>query len=221
MTFPSGPSGSGFPEQPDFSQQPSFGVQPPIFSHQPGFGHPPEYPQQSGYPGSPQAAPPSGPSGATAITAAVLALLGGLFGVFFGAVGAAVMVSDGDFDAMGVVLIVFGIAFGLALFNGAVLLLRRRMIGRWLIVGGCAVAILLGLAVFADMLLGISGAPSHDPAAFGAIALPGFVFPIATTVLVLLPSTTSWIDAVQDSQNPAPQVHSPFQGYPPHQGYQG
>ncbi|MUM28612.1 hypothetical protein FZI88_21195 [Mycobacterium sp. CBMA295] len=123
---------------------------------------------------------------------------------------------------MGAVFGLFGVAFGLVLFNGAILLWRRKMIGRWLIVGGCAVAILLGLVAFAELLIGISGEPSHEPAAFGTLAVLGFVFPILTLVLALLPSTTNWICAKQNPQDPvAPQVYSPFQGYPPHQGYQG
>lgn len=213
MTFPSGPSG-GFPEQPGFSQQPSFGVQPPIFSHQPGYGQP-------GDPGSPQPTPPRGPSGATAIIAGILALLGGLFGILFGALSVTVMVSDHKFDAIGVVFSLFGIAFGLVLFSGAILLWRRKVIGRWLIVGGCAVAILLGLLAFAELFIGISGAPTRDAGAYVMLAVLGFIFPIATLVLVLLQSTTKWILATQRPQDPASQGSSPFQGYPPHQGYQG
>lgn len=209
MTFPSGPGDQGFPEQPAFSQQPSFGVQPPIYSHQPG------------YPASPQPTPPRGPSGATAIIAGILALLGGLFGVLFGALSVAVMVGDHEFDAMGVVFSLLSFAFGLVLFNGAILLWRRKMTGRWLIVGGCAVAILLGLLAFAELFTGISGAPTREAGAYVMLAVLGFIFPIATLVLVLLQSTTKWICATPRPQNPAPQGYSPFQGYPPHQGYQG
>ena len=214
MTFSSGPNDQGFPEQPGFSQQPSFGVQPPVFSHQSGYGQP-------GYPGSPQPTPPRGPSGATAIIAGILALLGGLFGILFGALSVAVMVGDHKFDAMGVVFSLFGIAFGLVLFSGAILLWRRKMTGRWFIVGGCAVAILLGLLAFAELFIGISGAPTREAGAYVMLAVVGFVFPIATLVLVLLQSTTKWISATQRPQNPAPQGYSPFQGFPPHQGYQG
>lgn len=222
MTFPSGPYDQGFPEQPGFSQQPSFQVQPPIYSHQPGFGQQqPGWPQQPGYPGGAQPTPSRGPSGATAIIAGILALLGGLFGVLFGALSVAVMIGDSDFDAMGAVFSLFSITFGLVLFNGAILLWRHKMIGRWLIVGGCAVAILLGLLAFAELFIGISGAPTRDLGAYVMLAVLGFVFPILTLVLVLLQSTTRWVGATQDPQNTAPQVYSPFQGYPPHQGYQG
>ena len=222
MTFSSGPNDQGFPEQPGFSQQPSFGVQPPVFSHQPGFGQqPPGSPQQPSYLGGNQPTPPRGPSGATAIIAGILALLGGLFGILFGALSVAVMVGDHKFDAMGVVFSLFGIAFGLVLFSGAILLWRRKMTGRWFIVGGCAVAILLGLLAFAELFIGISGAPTREAGAYVMLAVVGFVFPIATLVLVLLQSTTKWISATQSPQNPAPQGYSPFQGFPPHQGYQG
>ncbi|MGA5543262.1 hypothetical protein ACPCIR_15535 [Mycobacterium sp. NPDC051198] len=214
MTFPSGPNDQGFPEQPAFSQQPGFGVQPPIYSHQPGSGQP-------GYPGSPQPTPPRGPSGATAIIAGILALLGGLFGVLFGGLFVAVMISDHDSDAIGVVFTLFSFAFGLVLFSGAILLWRRKMTGRWLIVGGCAGAILLGLLAFADFFIGISGAPTHDAGAYVMLAVLGFIFPIATLVLVLLQSTTKWICATPRPQSPAPPGYSPFQGYPPHQGYRG
>ncbi|MGW4098540.1 hypothetical protein [Mycobacterium sp. NPDC004974] len=209
MTFPNWPEGQGFPEQQNFSQQPSFQVQPPVYSN------------QAGYPGG-DSTPPRNPSGATAITAGILALLGGLFGIFFGGVCVAVMIGDREFDAMGTVLGLFSIAFGLVLFSGAILLWRHKMIGRWLIVGGCAVAILLGLLSFAELLIGISGKPTHEPAAFAILAVLGFGFPLLTLVLVLLSSTTGWICATQSPQNPdAAQASSPFQGYPPYPGYQG
>ncbi|MGY1988952.1 hypothetical protein [Mycolicibacterium fortuitum] len=212
MTFPSGPSGSGFPEQPDFSQQPSFGVQPPIFSHQPGFGQqPPGYPQQPGYPGSLQPAPPSGPSSATAITAGILALLGGLVGIVLGSGGTFAIFISGqeERDARMFSLPLIGFGFGLVLLIGAISLFRRSTYGRRLIVIGCAMVILFAIIGLADVVFGISDSPRSDFDSIDTFLIAGLFFPVLTLVMTLLPSTACWIEA-----KPSPVA---AQYYPPYQ----
>ncbi|MGY1988949.1 hypothetical protein [Mycolicibacterium fortuitum] len=207
MTFPNGPFGQGFPGQPDY--------QPPAYTQQP---LPPLLGQQPGYPG--QQPPPraSGePSGVTGMIAAVLAVLGGVSGLGTGVIGAFGLVALGSLRhvtggtyALVVVAMLLGVAFGLALFVGAILLFQRKMIGRWLVVGGCAAAIISGLVSF-----GVdAGLKSDYPeyAGTSAVGLISLVPPIATLVLALVPSTSEWIRAKQNP--PAPQPYPPYPPYP-------
>lgn len=213
MTFPNSPYGQGFPSTPGYPQQPGY-PQHPGWPQQPG--HFPGYPQP-GYPAGYQPNLPKGPSGATGIIAAILALLGGPVGVCFGAMTVFIMFTDAEFDAIGVVLSLFGVAFGLALLLGAIALIRRRMIGRRLIIGGCAVAILSGLATLCDMAIGITGNPSREPAEIGLTIIVGLVFPILTLVLAMLPSTARWIQAKPAKPHPvAAQAYQPSPAYPPY-----
>lgn len=197
MNYPHGPHGQGFPGQPVYGQ-------PPGYPQQPG------WPQQPGYPGGYQPKPPGGPSGATGIIAGLLALVGGLVGTCFAVLSVIIMIMDGEFDVAGAIFGLLGIAFGLALFIGAILLFRRRMIGRRLVVGGCAVAILFGIAAIGDMVIGISGDPSREPVSIGFAVLVGIVVPVLTLVLAMLPSTAVWIRAKRNVL--APQFYPPYPG---------
>ncbi|MGW4098542.1 hypothetical protein [Mycobacterium sp. NPDC004974] len=156
MTFPNGPFGQGFPDQPGYPPQPGYPQQP---GFPPMLGQPqqPGFPQQPGYPGGqpPYALASGEPSGATGMIAATLAGLGGVLGVGAGAVAVFGLVAIGSLRhasggtyALMVVSMLLSIIFGLTLLVGAVLLFQRKMIGRWLVVGGCAVAILGGLVSF-------------------------------------------------------------------------
>lgn len=201
MINPYAPHGQGFPGQPVYSQ-------PPNHPQQPGWPQPPGNPQ-AGYPGGYQPTPPRGPSGATAIIAGLLAMLGALIGLFMGVMSVVTTIADGEFEVIGALAGLVGTAFGLALLIGAILLLLRKMIGRRLVVSGCVMAVVLGMIVMCDMIIGISGNPSREPVSIGLTVMMGFVFPVVTLVLAMLPSTAMWIRAKQNAV--APQ-------YPPYQG---
>lgn len=167
------------------------------FPGQPVYGRPPSYPQ-------------AGPSGTTGIIAGLLALVGGLVGTGFAVLSVIIMIMDGEFDVAGAIFGLLGIAFGLALFIGAILLFRRKTIGRRLVVGGCAVAALFGVAAIGDMVIGISGEPSREPVSIGIAVVVGIVVPVLTLVLAMLPSTTAWIRAKRYAI--APQFYPPCPG---------
>lgn len=115
---------------------------------------------------------------------------------------------SGGVYAMLVIGIGIGFIFGLVLLTGAVLLFQRKMIGRWLVVGGCALAIVSSLLSF-----GVSAAMTAGYGTYGGggvFTFLGLIFPITTLVLAMMPSTTAWILA---KPNPtAPQYNSPFHG---------
>jgi hypothetical protein len=73
------------------------------------------------------------------------------------------------------------LVFALSTVSGVITLLLRRPIGRYLILAGAVVALLTYLGVF------IAGAR----VAWIVHALP--VLPLASAVLVLLPSTKRWL----------------------------
>ena len=193
----------------------------------------PQYPQPSAYPAAPAA--PAQPSGGTAITAGVLAAVGGLLGLGITAVSLFFLIAiasiGSNFDrsdvefldsifgilAIGLVAVVIiglvlGIVLSALLITGAVLLFRRRMLGRWLVVSGCAVAIVSNLmtSVFTTA---VTSDDWYSPEGVVS-ALLGLAFPIITMVLALLPSTTAWIRAEQGRAVP-----QHFPQYPP--SYQG
>lgn len=205
MTYPNGPYGQGLPGQPGYPQQPGYPPQ------QPGYP-PPGYPQQ------PYGMPPSAPvppSGVTGIIAGVLAGLGGLANVvggLFMAFGLSLLIGETS-DAAGsawtplVAITGLNIVAGVLLLIGTVTLLLRKMIGRWLVAAGCSASIL-------STLINLTWTPSaiadYEYDRGVAADLVGVIFPIATLVLVLLPSTAAWIRA---KQNPiAPQPYPPYPG---------
>ncbi|MGY1988950.1 hypothetical protein [Mycolicibacterium fortuitum] len=195
MTYPNGPYGQGFP-------------------HQPGYPQP-------GYPQQPYGAPaplPASPTAVTGIIASILAGLGALANIVGGgamAFALSLLISDSS-EAAGpawggwtplIAMTVLNIVAGLLLLVGAVTLLLRKMIGRWLVAAGCAVSIV-------STVISLTWTPSviADYEYDGGVdtGLVGVFFPIATLVLVLLPSTASWIRAKQN------RVASQF--YPPYPG---
>lgn len=206
MTHPNGPYGQGFPgQQPGPPQQWGYPQQ--------SYG-PPQQPY--GYP----PAPPAAPNGATGIIAGVLAGLGALVntvGGAFMAIGLAALGSDDS--SLGesvywtpiIAIAVLNIIAGVVLSVGTVMLFLRKMIGRWLVVAGCAVSIVSSL-----ISLGMTSMVSaYAYASTGkATDVIGVIFPIATLILVLLPSTTAWINAKRTG---APPQHHPAQSYPPQQ----
>lgn len=223
MTYPQGPYGQGFPGQPGPPQQPGY----PGYPQQ---GYPPQPVYQQGYPpqvgyarGFPGAFPPP-PSGGTAISAGVLSALGALAGLGSGIlalISIAAIKSDSAFSNLSDIsggiyaLLIVGslasIVFGAVLLTGTVMLFQRKMLGRWLIVGGSALAILSNVIGFAVRTTATAGYPGYG--GLGVLPLLGLVFPITTIVLVLLPSTTAWIQAKANAV--APQY---LPQYPPYQG---
>ncbi|MGX9675491.1 hypothetical protein [Mycobacterium sp. HM-7] len=168
--------------------------------------------------------PPASPSGGTAITAGALAALGALAGLGSGIlalIGIAAIKSDaglsngsdigGDIYALLIVGSLASIVFGAVLLAGSVMLFQHKMLGRWLIVGGCALAIVSNVIGFAVRSSATAGYPGYG--GLGVLPLLGMVFPITTIVLVMLPSTTAWIEAKRNAV--APQY---FPQYPPYQG---
>ncbi|MDV3123429.1 hypothetical protein M1247_00750 [Mycobacterium sp. 21AC1] len=163
---------------------------------------------------------PAPVSGTTGIFAGVLAGLGAvanLGGGLLGFIGLAAAGFDTDTPgisggvyALAILGLLLSVVCGLVLLAGTVTLLQRKMIGRWLVVGGCALSIVGGL-----ISLGLAAALSSY-AGFGgnfsgaAPTVVGLIFPVVTIVLTLLPSTTAWIQA---KQRP---LTAPY--YPPYHG---
>ena len=153
-----------------------------------------------------QPAPPASRSGTTGIIAAVLAgvgavacLGGSLLGIL-GVVGITALDTDSQVQtSVGIAggvrpVLILGIVLtfvaGLLLTAGTVRLAQRKMTGRWFVVAGCAVTIAGNL-----LSLGYAASAMGSYGSGGAFALLGFIFPIATLVLVVMPSTTAWINA--------------------------
>ncbi|WP_135459651.1 hypothetical protein [Mycobacterium sp. DL99] len=204
MTFPNGPFGQGFPDQPGYPPQPGYPQQPVI-------------PVLSGNSGEPQAnAVAAGePSGATGITAAVLAAFGAVAGLGSGVIAAIAIAAaatssaaSGREVAVLISVLVLNSGFGLMNAIGAVLLYERKMRGRRLVVGACAMAILSTLVIFVATAAQASSFGSHGRSIFTLVTL---VFPIVTLVLALLPSTGAWIEAKQKPV--APQPYPPYPGW--------
>lgn len=212
MTYPNGPYGHGVPGQPSYPQQPGYPQQ-PAYAPQPGYPQP-GYPQQPyGLP----PVPPPAPGGATGIIAGVLAGLGclaNLVGGSFMAFGLSILIGESsDATASGwgalIAITALNILAGLLLLIGTVTLLLRKMIGRWLVVAGCAVSI---LSTLVNLTLTPSTIAGYEYDRGVGADLVGGIFPIVTLVLALLPSTAAWIRA---RQNPiAPQPHPPHPPYP-------
>lgn len=215
MNYPYGPYGQGSPGQPGYPQQPGYPPQQPNYQQQ-------GYPQQPGYPGAYpyQPVPPAKPSGATAITAIVLAGLGGVANFFGGllmAFGLAAIMGDSTFQnssavtdsawAALVAIVMLNVVCGLLLLIGTVMLMLRKMVGRWLVVAGCVVS---GLSVLTSLAFVASTIGNYEYSRGAGSDLVGLMFAVVTLVLVLLPSTTAWLQA---KRNPvAPQYYPPYQG---------
>lgn len=212
MTYPQGPYGQGYPGQPGHPPQPGY---PQGYPAQPGYQQ--GYPPQVGYPGGfPGAFPPPAPSGVTAIGAGVLALLGGLthfFGGFAQALGLSAMMSESTTNSGWgslIAITTLNIISGAFLLAGALTLLLRKQVGRWLITAGCGISILSALINF-TLTPDSIGDYSYSRG-IGA-DLVGIIFAVATIALALVPATTAWLAAKK--QPVAPQY---FPQYPPYQG---
>ncbi|MGA5462562.1 hypothetical protein [Mycobacterium sp. NPDC050041] len=218
MSHPYGPYGQGASGQPGYPQQQGYPQQ--------GYPQQPGYPQYNGYAGGYQYPPvrPAGPSGGTANAAAVLAGLGALALLGFGML---VLTAAGSPDprptlgttsrssnAGDVIFVIVGLAVivaGIMLAVGALTLFQRKMVGRWLVVAGCAIAILTSV-LFMILFMAVLSKADGEAAAAGAIfaiyggpIFLGVAFPVLTLVLALRPSTAAWIRA-------RPNVPAPYRG---------
>lgn len=188
-----------------YPQQP--GDQPGHYPQQPG------YPQQSGYPQQPGQYPappppmapfPGGndvhqqpPSKGTTIAAAVLAVLGAIWALFGTISSLAAVGATGPGSEL--VMLTQAIAYPIEILTlgiGAALLFMRRDLGRWLVVAGSVVHIIMSIIAVFGMLSAID--PSSElggaAAGFGVVGLLIVLAPaIATIILALLPPTGRWL----------------------------
>ncbi|GGF38098.1 hypothetical protein [Williamsia phyllosphaerae] len=179
------PQGYGAPQgygpQPGYGQQQGYG-QPPVWG-QPGYG-----PQQ-GYVAQPSSTVPT--------IAAVLAFLGALAAVV-AIIGDIAIVSISDIDVPGW-FVGYAATEGLVavarlvvLVAGGVLLLRRRVLGRTLVLVGCGLTILTSIVALAIVQgASVNGGPAAIGSGVGTTI--GLAFPIVTAVLVLNSATTRWL----------------------------
>ncbi|WP_069162011.1 hypothetical protein [Nocardia altamirensis] len=181
----------------------------------------PQYPGgYTPYPANPVGG--SAPSGATAITAGVLAGVGAVSQLFGGALNMVIGIVDfesliGEYDTSGllgqswfrtwaVVSGVVGVVTGVLLGVGTIALFKRKQFGRMLIVVGCAVAIMVGIAGFA---INQSVDSSWNSTLInGGSGLFSLIFPIATAILLLVPATSRWLAHV-------PGATAQYGPYPP------
>jgi hypothetical protein len=187
-----------------------------------GFPQPPppprpgqHYPQFSAYPGAFGPAAVRGPAGRAAIASAVLAIEGAVF---------ALVLMFFDFDLMKLLrltdyawvswlLLAVCLIELCTLLPGGILVLARRTAGRWLIVVGCLVHLVLGILslVSASSVHGrASGLELRTSSGLTTIDLLAALLPaILTMIFVLLPVTTAWLTW----RDP-----SPIYGQPPFHG---
>ncbi|WP_131809195.1 hypothetical protein [Mycolicibacterium setense] len=156
-------------------------------------------------------APPDGlqpsvtvsPSAVTAVITALLAGVGALLTLgngILGLTGLAALAGDAGLRTLAlrsagaltltVLATLLSVVCGILLLAGTVALLRRKMIGRRLIVSGC-VLIIVGSLISVGLSLATT-AGYGAPGASG-LAIVSLILPIVTLVLALLPSTAAWI----------------------------
>ncbi|MFG1790885.1 hypothetical protein [Nocardia sp. NPDC049149] len=181
----------------------------------------PQYPGgYTPYPAYPAVGSP--PSGATAITAGVLAGVGAVGQLFGGALNMVVGIVDfesliGEYDTGGVlgqswfrtwavVSGVVGVVTGVLLGVGTIALFNRKRFGRLLIVVGCAVAIMVGIAGF--VIAQSIDSSRNSTLINGGSGLFALIFPIATAILLLVPATSRWLAHV-------PGATAQYGPYPP------
>ncbi|WP_433197452.1 hypothetical protein ACQP1G_01040 [Nocardia sp. CA-107356] len=179
------------------------------------------YPQYEPYPPAPL--PPA--SGGTAITAGVLAcigsagqLLGGGVTIVLGVTGLGTDLADYDstglfaqhwFKAYALVTGVLALITAILLGVGAIMTFTRKPLGRALVVAGCAVVVITGIAEHVVTLRYTTTGGGAAAIGSGVSGLIGLVFPIATTVLALIPPTTRWLNS-----DPAAAYAPPVARYP-------
>ncbi|BBZ31902.1 hypothetical protein [Mycolicibacterium confluentis] len=170
------------------------------------------YPAQRAYPAYPAhpayaaAQPfPARPSGGTAITGAILSLLGGLAQVVtvFGSLVALTLTSDSTvsqylpdwYGAVMVLTLLVSVALCAGLLVGGGFLTAGRSWARIVVAASCGVAIVFGIVsevVASAMYRGMGADIAAGQGSSSVFGFLGLIFPIATAVLVLLPSTAAW-----------------------------
>lgn len=181
MTYPQQPG--QYPDQQPPGQYPTGGYPP---------APPAPYPN---YPGGID--PMARPSGGTAITAAVLAIIGAAWAIFI-CIGGFSTAPDaqGPLSWMVWMQAVVYLVEVCTLLPGAILMLTRKPIGRWLVVLGCAIHIVQGIVAVIAVAGAVSDQIENSAQAFGAgtVGLVVVLAPaIATLVLALVPLTGRWI----------------------------
>lgn len=155
----------------------------------------PAYPQGYG-----SGMPIQAPSGGTAITAGVLGILGAVWAIIAAlanvdAISAASGLSIAWVIDMQIVAFVIEL---LTLGPGSIMLLMRRMGGRWLVAFGCAIHILQGIIAVIAFLNFTTGAVQSGVSTgvfVGGDVLYELIVlapAVATLVLVLVPLTGRW-----------------------------
>ncbi|WP_433600564.1 hypothetical protein ACQPXH_01495 [Nocardia sp. CA-135953] len=187
------------------------------------------YPQYEPYPSVPAPAP----GGGTAITAGVLASIGGVGQLLGGGFNIVLGLTDlardlSEYDSTGLFaqswiktyLLVAGsiaVVTAFLLGIGAIMMFTRRPLGRVLVVAGCAVVVIAGIAEYAVTLHYTTSGGGAAEIGGGIGGLFGLIFPIATAVLALVPATTRWLN-----HNPAaapPVAIYPYGSGAPTAGY--
>ncbi|MBN3457523.1 hypothetical protein JNN96_26175 [Mycobacterium sp. DSM 3803] len=200
-----------------------FGAQ-PVFPQQPA-GHPPVLTSQLGHPAPPptQPATPEPPSdGATAKTAATLSALWGVVVLGFMLFGVVDTLLNRRYalDFGFVIFMLVLCAYGLLLLGGAAMLFKRKRAGRWMVMIGFTLAIVIATVGVAATYT--DATRDGRPIPFMAWILV-LMLTLATVVLTALPATGRWI---RSKPSPiAPQANPPqfgyppqYPGYPPHYG---
>lgn len=152
--------------------------------------------------------PEAAPGALTAIITAVLSGIGALLTLSNGIIGLSGLAAlAGDTGlrtlalrtpgalALTVLATLLSVVCGILLLAGTVALVRRKMIGRRLIVSGC-VLIILGSLI--SLGLSLATTARYGSYAISGLAVLSLILPIATLVVALLPSTAAWIRAKQD-----------------------
>ncbi|MFV8048380.1 hypothetical protein [Mycobacterium sp. 48b] len=205
MTSPHGPQGPEFPGEPSYTEQ---------LGHQQ-----PEYPQSEAPSDALRPGAARSPSAATAIITAVLAGLGALLTLsngILGLIGLAALAGDAGLRTLAarsagaltltVLATLLSVVCGILLLAGTVALLQRKMIGRRLIVSGCALIILGSLI---SLGLSFGAAARYGTPGTNGLAVLSLILPMVTLVLAVLPSTAAWIQAKQNlGASPSPPSSS-------------
>lgn len=206
-----------YPPQPGYPPPPAYPAQtypaqtyPPPYPQAPqqvyGYGNPPGYPP--GYP------PQRGPSAAFAIATGVLGILVGLYQTWQAATYLFVLSfatgpSDdyyaSDFGDLGGVIVGMAVASGLSallMFAGSIMLLMRKKAGRWIVVAGCVLTLIVTFvpvalaSVFLSGVTEVTGADAFGDLGATLLFMVIFwaLFPVLTLVFALLPATRRYCD---------------------------
>lgn len=183
------------------------------------------YPQ---YPGGYQPYPQGQgmePSSGTATGAGVLASLGAVGQILGGVLDIVLGIALPDFDDStlrfttwftGYLIVIgaVGLVTGALLGTGAVLMFRRKPLGRILIVAGCVATIVAGVASYVVLYAGDVGGQRGSFGLMGGFGgLAGQVFPVVTAILALVPPTARWLAHVPGQPVGYPTPY-PGQGMP-------